>query len=142
MPTGSGLGDQIHDFEPGIKASGLFWTIPIDSGSIDVSPGSGRARFAIENLAITDYHDFGNAISENPTTKPGHASFEVIWAGRGDRQKVRDTTFDFAGEFVSGPMTITFTVSQDGGPVYTSDAAGQSNPGPPGVGHERNGVFF
>jgi hypothetical protein len=109
---------------------------------MDVSPRTGTARFAMANIAIPDYHDFPNAISPNPKTVPGHASFEVSWGGGGDRVKVNDTTFDFDGEFAKGPMTISFTVSDDGGPVYTSDANGQTNPGPPGVGRERNGVFF
>ena len=70
-------------------------------------------------------------------------SFEVTWAGRGDRQNVKDATFGFAGEYVSGSATIAFTVSDDGsGTTYTADAAGQSTGLPPGVGHERNGVFF
>jgi hypothetical protein len=51
---------------------------------------------------------------------------------------------------VTGPTTISFTASNDGGDViYTSDPEGQYNPtvdqggaGPPAVGHERNGVFF
>ena len=65
------------------------------------------------------------------------------------RTKLRDDTFDFGGDFVSGPpglpgATIAFTVSDDGGnAVYTADKEGQSHePWIPGVGHERNGVFF
>ena len=30
------MGDQVHDFEPGIAPSGLFWTIPIPGDAIDV----------------------------------------------------------------------------------------------------------
>jgi hypothetical protein len=56
---------------------------------------------------------------------------------------VADATFGFAGHYVSGPATISFTATNDGSSVvYTSDAAGQTNPGPPGVGTEQNGVFF
>jgi len=44
---------------------------------------------------------------------------------------------------VTGPATISFTASNDNSrAVYTSDAAGQSNPAPPAVGAEQNGVFF
>jgi hypothetical protein len=43
---------------------------------------------------------------------------------------------------MTGPVTINFSVSDDGGTVITSDPDGQTNVGPPGVGHERNGVFF
>src|SRR5262249_38438198 len=87
----------------------------------------------------------GNAVSESPSSVPGHVSFEVIWAGSGERTKVRDADFDFGGEFVTGPATVSFTASDDGSStVYTADAAGQRSPAGvnPGVGHERTGVFF
>ena len=63
--------------------------------------------------------------------------------GGGSRTKIRDATFDFGGDYVTGPVTISFSVTDDGtGIEYASDTAGQSNVGPPGVGHERNGIFF
>lgn len=97
----------------------------------------------MQNLALPDYHDFFNAISPNPASVPSHASFEVVWAGGGARQKVRDATFDFGGDYVTGPATISFSVWNDNSATrYRSDAAGQTTAGPPGVGHERNGVFF
>jgi len=115
----------------------------VDASKVDVSPSRGQARFKIESIAIPDFHDFLNAISPNPATVPGHASFEVVWAGGGDRQNVRDRDFGFGGEFVTGAATISFRVSDDNDKtVYTSDPDGQTNPGPPAVGHERNGVFF
>jgi len=108
-----------------------------------VNARTGRARFHVENLALPDFHDFVNAVSPSPKTVPGHVSFDVTWAGGGERTKVRDGIFDFAGEYVTGPATIAFSVTDDGSDtVYASDPAGQSNSGPPGVGHERNGVFL
>jgi hypothetical protein len=63
--------------------------------------------------------------------------------GGGAHRNIRDTVFGFAGEFVTGDATISFTISDNNSPVtYTSDPGGQINPGPPGVGHERNGFFF
>ncbi len=142
---------QSHDFEPGIAPSGLFWTIPIARSAIEVDPGRGRARLRGDNVAVTDYHDFFNAVfGGGPTPLPSHASFDVRWRGKGDRRKIRDDTFGFTGHFVSSATTISFTASNDGSDViYTSDPAGQYNPttdqggaGPPAVGHERNGAFF
>jgi hypothetical protein len=76
-------------------------------------------------------------------------SFDVRWAGDGDRQKIRDEMFGFTGKYVAGAATISFTASQDGGSVrYFSIPDGQYNPMPPAgaglpaVGHERNGKFF
>ena len=33
---------QVHDWEPGIADSGLFWTIPMSPGSIKADPSTGR----------------------------------------------------------------------------------------------------
>ena len=142
---------QHHDWEPGIAPSGLFWTIPISSPAIDVDPGTGRARLHATNVAVTDFHDFFNAVGGGgPTPLPSHVSFDVRWAGDGDRREIRDETFGFEGHYVTGDVTVSFTASDDGsGVIYTSDPAGQHNPtvaeggaGSPAVGHERNGVFF
>ena len=138
-----GPGDQFHDFNPGIKPSGLFWTVAFDPSTFDSIPGQGRARFKVPNMAMPDYHDIFNAVLGGSSV-PGHVAFEVTWAGGGAHTKIRDETFDYGGDFIGGPATITFTVSVDGdSAVYTADAAGQNNGDLiAGVGHERNGVFF
>jgi hypothetical protein len=142
---------QSHDWEPGIAPSGLFWTVPISDWAIDVEPGAGRARFHARDVAVTDYHDFFNAVfGGGPTPVPAHVSFDVSWSGNGDRQKIRDEKFGFAGHYVTGATTISFKArNQRGEVIYASDHAGQYNPsvdqggsGSPAVGHERNGVFF
>jgi hypothetical protein len=144
---------QVHDFEPGIAPSGLFWTIPIAPWAIEVDPGRGRARLRAERVAVSDFHDFFNAVglSSPPIPPvPSHVSFDVRWPGSGDRQKIRDETFGFTGHYVTSATTISFTASNDhGGMIYRSDPNGQYNPtvdqggaGSPAVGLERNGVFF
>jgi hypothetical protein len=137
---------QLHDFEPGIAPSGLFWTIPIAHSAIDVSPGSGNARLHAKNVPVTDFHNFFIAVGLSPPPPaplPSHVSFDVRWSGTGTRQKIRDDTFGFTGHYVNSNATISFAASNDGGDViYSSNAAGQYNVGQPGVGHERNGVFF
>jgi hypothetical protein len=80
-------------------------------------------------------------------------SFDVIWHGGGDRQKIRDEQIGFTGQYVAGPTTVSFTASNDDSDVvYSSVPEGQFNlpgppadptgTGPPAVGHERNGKFF
>ena len=136
-PTG-----QVHDFEPGILPSGLFWTVPIDRSAIASQPGHGRARFARINMAVPDFHDFVNAVSPTPTSVPGHASFDVRWVRGGPTQKINDANFGFAGQFIPSNASIRFAVSDDGtGVIYKSDDAGQVTVGG-GVGKERNGVFY
>jgi hypothetical protein len=67
----------------------------------------------------------------------------VRWQGGGDRTTIRDADYGYRGEFVTGPATIRFAARNDGTDiVFRSDPDGQSTVGPPGVGRERNGVFF
>jgi hypothetical protein len=140
---------QVHDWEPGIADSGLFWTIPMSPGSIKADPSTGRARMRVEALKIGDYHDFFSAVSGAPPL-PSRVSFDVEWAGGGAPLNLRNDTFTFEGAYVPGPATISFVASNDGsGVVYWSDAEGQYNPtleqggaGDPAVGTERNGAYF
>jgi len=133
---------QVHDFNPGIEKSGLFWTIPVSPDALEAVPHAGRARMRVENLEVPDYHDFLNAVSKHAKSQPGHATFDVRWAGGGDRTPVRDETFGFRGNYTAGDVTIDFAVVDDKvGVVYTSDADGQKTVAG-GVGRERNGVFF
>jgi hypothetical protein len=141
---------QFHDFEPGIAPSGLFWTIPIAPSAIDVDPGRGRARLHADSVPVGDYGNFFQAITPGYMPTPSHVSFDVRWAGDGDRQKIRDDVFGFTGQYVASSTTIAFTAFNEGGQViYSSLADGQYNlteppAGPvlPAVGHERNGKFF
>jgi hypothetical protein len=119
---------QVHDWEPGIKRSGLFWTIPLPARVFSHRGGS-WARFHAQGLPMPDYHDFVNAISPSPRTKPGHVSFDVRWHGDAST--------------VGGTATIEFRARDDRrGVVYTSLPGGQTTVGSSAVGFERNGVFF
>ncbi len=142
---------QRHDFEPGIARSGLFWTIPISTSAFHVDLSTGVARFHAHNVRVTDFHDIVSAIQGGgPKPVPSHISFDVRWAGHGHKTKIRDKTFGFVGEYVTGSTRVSFTASNGGGGViYRSDPTGQHNPtvkeggaGSPAVGRQRNGVFF
>jgi len=133
---------QVHDWEPGIASSGLFWTIPISPSAIVVNPENGTATLQARDVAVPDFHDFFNAVSPNPSSLPSHVSFEVHWSGGAVSTPVTDSTFDFSGNFVESAASIDFSARNDSGSVvYRSDPAGQFSAGA-GVGRERNGVFF
>jgi hypothetical protein len=141
---------QRHDFEHGIASSGLFWTFPVRAAAIQFDTATGQARFHASNVAVNDYHDIVTAIGGGgPKPVPSHVSFNVQWHGHGQKHNIHDKNFGFEGSYITGSATISFTASQNGGPVYTSDPAGQYNPtakqggaGSPAVGQERNGTFF
>ena len=133
---------QLHDFNPGIEPSGLFWTIAMDDDAFHARPRAGKARFKVRHLAIPDFGSFANSVSPDPTTVPAHVSFDMRWLGGGARSHIRDAAFGFAGDYVAGDIRIRFSARDDGtGVIYRSDPDGQATIGG-GVGRERNGVFF
>ena len=133
---------QFHDFNPGIRRSGLFWTEAVPTRSIDANLLAHRSRFHLRHWAVPDYHDFGNSVSPNPQSVPGHVTFDAHWTANGPRQRLRDTDFRFVGKFMPADMRISFTVSDDNsGVVYHSVQDGQVTVGGV-IGHERNGRFF
>ena len=133
---------QVHDFEPGIADSGLFWTVPIPDNQVSANPGRGRARYQATDMALPDYLNFANSISPNPSGVDSHVSFDVQWAGGGTRTHVDDSAYQFVGDFIDGPISIDFTAKQDSSPVvYRSRPTGQMTVGG-GIGHERNGRFY
>lgn len=133
----------MHDWEPGIRSSGLFWTRAIDPDSVAADTDSGWAWMRARNMRIPDFHDFVNAVSPAPKTLPGHVSFAVRFAGdESARTDVRNDAFGFAGTFAPARAHIDFRASDDSsGVVYRSVAAGQKTVSG-GIGHERNGRFF
>ena len=105
----------------------------------------------MSSVGVKDFHDFVSAVTDKgPEPIASHVGFDVRWHGHGSHRKIRDTTFGFEGQYVTGGATIAFTTSHDGGKVvYKSESAGQYNPtvkqggaGSPAVGAERNGIFF
>jgi len=106
---------------------------------------TGTASLRVHALKTQDFHDILNAFGlvQGPPPVPSRVSFDVEWAGHGAAVDLHDATFGFTGHYVEGPARISFTASNDtGSVVYGSDPAGQTNPAPPAVGTEQNGVFF
>ena len=143
-------GAQIHDFNPGIKPDGLFWTLALPDGSVTVNPGKGFASLAATNVAVNDYHDFGKAIGGGPgipgPSVPARVSFTVVWSGVGSRANVRNTASPldgggFAGEFVRNAAQLEWSATV-GDLKFVSDPLGTSDSVFAEIGHERNGSFF
>jgi hypothetical protein len=144
-------GAQIHDFNPGIKPDGLFWTLALPDNSVTINPGKGFASMAATDVSVNDYHTFANAISGGGPGIPGPSdpakvSFTVVWSGVNSRVNVKNTASPldgggFAGEFVrNGAQMVWSATVKDlqlvSDPLATSASAFAE------IGHERNGVFF
>jgi hypothetical protein len=127
----------VHDFNPGIAESGLFWTAPIDRGSIRVNLGAGSASMHVADLDVEDYGNVVNALQDGPSVE-ATVSFDVSWSGVNERVKIRNRNTDFAGEFIRNSATLAWS-AQETGFSFQSDplTAGFAT-----IGHERNGSFF
>jgi hypothetical protein len=140
--VGSGFESQLHDFNPGITSSGLFWTVAVPESAVDVQPGSGQARMQVGNLSLRDAFTVGNALfGGGPTPIAASASFDVRWLGGGDRDSAEDSTVDFVFKSVGGDAHIDWSAANSAGFNFASSASGQETVFA-AVGKERNGVFF
>lgn len=131
---------QIHDFNPGISASGLFWTVAIPASSISVNFAAGKASLQVSGLDVEDYHDVVNALTDGPSV-PATVSFDVRWDHPLGRAKIRDVGNTFAGDFVQNVAKTAWSGSTATA-QFVSDPAGTSVNEFSLLAHERNGSFF
>ena len=131
---------QIHDFNPGITASGLFWTVAVPESSISVNFAAGKASFQMDDVDVEDYHDVVNALLDGPSVD-ARVSWKIRWAHPLGRTKIRDANTGFAGDFVQNVAQIEWTGQTDSA-HFVSDPAGTSVNEFSLLAHERNGVFF
>jgi len=55
--TGAVGTGQVHDFNPGIRESGLFWTQPVSEDALEVDLTDGTATLGFDDLDEEDYHN-------------------------------------------------------------------------------------
>jgi hypothetical protein len=132
-----GLTSQLHDFNPGISSTGVFWTIPIDRGSATINLGRGSAALHVADLEVEDYGTVVNALMDGPSVE-ATVSFDVTWQGVDERVNIRNTSVDFGGEFVRNSAELVWSASESG---FTFDSDPLESDFAT-LGHERNGVFF
>jgi len=133
----------VHDFNPGIDGTGLFWTVALPPGSVQVTPGNGRASMVGENITVSDFFNIPNSLLHGAIVPPVPAtvSFVAHWGGMGTVVKLRDKVNGFVGDFLENSASIVWSASSAGllyqsGPEDTSISVFAE------VGHERNGRFF
>lgn len=145
------MAQQIHDYNPGIAANGLFWVISAPSDVVDVNPGAGTASLRMSNVPVMDFHDIGNALTDGhglPSMSippiapvPALVSFDIEWSGVIERAIITNENEDFTGQYVRTGATIQWS-SSEAGFAFTSEPPNPDRNLYSVVGHERNGVFF
>ena len=137
-----GSGSQVHDFNGGRLASGLFWTLPVASDALRVSRDGRRAVLRARDLPVLDSFTFGGA-NQTPAT----VSFRVEWRAaepaqpRGKGSTVAPTDpAAFAGEFAAARSTGRVSGSELGF-AFGSEEAGTDR-GFAQLGRERNGALL
>jgi hypothetical protein len=136
-----GSGSQVHDFNGGVLASGLFWTLVADG--LRVSDDGRRAVLHVEDVEVIDSFQILSG-----TGTPATVSVDAEWRatgpavqrGKGGAVPPTDPAA-FLGEIAVAESTATFAGAELG-------FSFRSNPGVSTaqtfaeMGLERNGVFL
>ncbi len=130
---------QIHDNNPGITQSGLFWTVRVPDRAVTYDEKTGVGTLKVEGIRLNDHYHVGNALAGGPSDKVV-ASFTSTWKATGKPQKVSSEADDFVGMFRDAVSTCEWE-SQGSGFAYKTDPADTSNTVFALIGKERNGAF-
>jgi hypothetical protein len=132
--------NQVHDFNPGIRPSGLFWIQPVDEDSLDVDLEDGAATLSVQNLVETDYTTLHNSLTGGSGV-PASVSFKLTWKATGAPMNVTDSVHGFKGEFSLCNASLEWSAKAPHF-EFASDPASSSTNVRSVIGRERNGVFF
>jgi hypothetical protein len=139
---GSGLTVQVHDYQPGIAPSGLFWTVPMSDAAFQRT--GLVARYAVTDLPVLDsFQIFG------PDEVPGLVTFDMTFEASGPMRHLRPGSTDpadptaFAAELRDAATTGTFSgssVTELGGDPFSFSGTATGIWGE--LGKERNGFYL
>jgi hypothetical protein len=143
---GSG-GTQIHEFNPSqFPPVGLFWTVPIPAGGVQVDLDNGSAVMRALKVPIFDYGTLQNATSSgsNPPPVPGWISFKVVWQGGVTMMPVTSTDPTkgiFSGTFATCTAQMEWQAAA-GDFTFQSDPLETSQSTFAEIGQETNGSYL
>lgn len=138
--TGAVGSGQIHDFNPGIRESGLFWTLPVSEDALEVDLDDGTASLAVKDLDQEDYHNLSNALHDGPSD-PATVSFDMRWKAIAEPIHVNDSVHGFTGKFQLSAVQIEWSATAPNF-EFVSDPASTTTNVRSVIGRERNGIFF
>jgi hypothetical protein len=133
---------QVHDFNGGILASGLFWTVPVPDHALRVSHDGRRAVLEADDVPVIDSFQFFG-----PNQIPASVSFRVEWRAtgpferRGSGTDVPPTDMAAFRGRIAAARSDAWFAGEEFGFAFRSDAA-SSDRGWAQLGRTRNGVFL
>jgi hypothetical protein len=131
----------VHDFNPGILPSGLFWVVQLPRDAFRVSHDGRRASLEAEDVCVLDSFQF-----LGPNSVAASVSFKVRWEATGRRERRGSGTAvpptdpaAFLGRFAPARATGSFSGSEVG---FSFTGRGDTDDTFAELGPERNGVFL
>jgi len=131
---------QVHDFNAGIGANGLFWIVQIPDDAVTVTDDT--VTISLTNVAVVDQLTFPNAGNLNPVTLSFNATYQKSGRARHVRPISKDPLgpFNWAGEMADATNSGTFSLAyKDHSFSAQGSFSSQGNFGE--IGRERNGSF-
>jgi hypothetical protein len=129
----------VHDFNPGIRPSGLFWIVQVPDAALQIRGNSVTVR--LKDVEVSD-----NFFFLGPGNVQSSVSFEITYTRSGAPRHVRPASsdptspFNWAGEMWTATALGTFSVS-----YHDGSFSAQGNLDSTGLfaemGTERNGFF-
>ena len=132
--------NQIHDFNPGIKESGLFWTIRVPEDRVEVDLEDATASMSLGDIELRDFFNILNAFKHGKSI-PADASFSMHWHGVKNRVHLHDPVNHFDARLIEDSATMRWSAREKDF-VFVSDPEETSTTVFAAIGSERNGVFF
>jgi hypothetical protein len=133
---------QVHDFNSGILASGLFWTVPVPDQALNVSRDGRCAVLEARDVPAIDSFQFFS-----PRQTPASVSLRVEWRAtapfvrRGSGASVAPSdAAAFRGDIAAARSTASLAGAEFGF-AFRSDNA-TTDAGYAQLGRTRNGVFL
>jgi hypothetical protein len=131
----------VHDFNPGILPSGLFWVVQLPGDAFKVSHDGRRATLEAKDVCVLDSFQF-----LGPTSIAASVSFKVRWEATGPRKRrgsgaavPATDPAAFLGRFAPARATGSFSGSEVG---FGFTGRGTTDATFAELGPERNGVFL
>jgi hypothetical protein len=129
---------QVHDWNPGVSATGVFWTTPIEKRNVVVNAETGAATMSVFNLPMPDYGDLVTALTTGESVQ-GTVNVVCQWDAGEEMMETSSDEYNFAGNYFHNVATLSWSAENEDGTRFVADPM---SVGFAEVGTTRNGQFM